>query len=549
MLGAPTIQAPPTAADPGVTKRLEQLERQNEDLAKQLREQQVRVSELESRQKDSPPAPDKKDAAPKSDKGPEKKSDGSGKAAGAEDKVYQVGASLKMEGTWKNALWFETPDKAFRWAVGGVAQFDMSFFGADQDVVNSLGTFNNLVDPGHGLDDSWSFRRARLRFSGLMWEQVEFFAQYEFAQALDLRRRTLGIGPGAPTPPNTDLDPGDNVGFNEVYLGLVEVPVLGQVRVGRHRESLNFVTATADNNQVWLERGLLFDAFNGDFNFSNGVTVQNTYLDDRVYGLVGMFHANNNTNRGFYAVGDGEYAYDGRLTCLPVYDEARETWLHLGVDYSYRNPHSAQLRYRARPMVRGGPAFLTPNVVNTGTIFTPDAQQIANLEFATACGRFTFAAEASASWVTSAYTGGLPTAAGTLPAGVRSRGTYFAEGAYVEALYFLTPDHRKYRKERPGYDRVSPRSPFYFIRGEDGLIFCRGAWEVGVRYDYVDLTHDGINGGMSNAVTLALNWYWNPNARIQMNYFWMTRDFSPPDNAGRVDGDLHGLGIRFNVDF
>lgn len=466
-----------------------------------------------------------------------------------ESKAFSVGSNLKVEGSWRNGLWFETADKAFRWNVGGVVQSDWSFFGANRDLVQSIGTFNNLVDPGTSLQDGMVFRRARLRFAGLMWEQVEFYAQYEFAQALDLRRRTLGINPVPTNPPNSDFDPGDDVGFNEVYLGLVDLPFLGTLRVGRHRESLNFVTATADNNQVWLERGLMFDAFNGDFNFSNGVTLQQTFLEDRVYGLLGFFHANNNTNRGFFAVGDGEYAYDGRLTCLPVYDEERQAWVHLGVDYSYRNPHQTQVRYRARPLVRSGPSFQTPNLLNTGTIFTPDAEQIANLEFAMAYGRFTFAAEAAASWVTSAYTGGLPRPDGTLPDGAQSRGTFLANGGYVEALYFLTPDHRKYVKDRPGYARVTPRSNFYLLDGEQGWVFSRGGWEVGLRYDFLDLTDSGINGGVGNAYSFCVNWYLNANARCQFNYSAVDRQFSPSDDEARREGYVHCLGIRFNIDF
>ncbi len=464
--------------------------------------------------------------------------------------LEKIDSNPTMEAKWKNALQFESKDKAFRWAVGGVIQFDQSFFGANDAVVRSLGTFNNLVDPGLALQDSFAFRRARLRFSGLMWEQVEFFAQYEFAQSLDLRRRTLGISPAATSVGSmNDFDPGDNVGFNEVYLGITKLPALGTIRVGRHRESLNFVTATADNNQVWLERGLMFDAFNGDFNFSNGVTVSNTVLDERAYFLFGFFHANNNSNRGFYAVGDGEYAYDIRLTGLPVYDEDTKTWVHVGADYSYRNPHASQVRYRARPNVRSGPGFLTPNVLNTGTIFTNDAQQIVNLEFAMAKGRFTFAAEASGSWVTNAVTGGPPRSDGTLPAGAVNRGTYTAAGGYVEALCFLTDDHRKYVKDRPGYARVVPKKVFRFANGSAGRIVSCGGWEVGLRYEYLDLTDRGINGGAGNAASACMNWYLNSNARIQANYVWQDRRFAPTNTAGLVNGSMHAFGLRFNADF
>ncbi len=548
-----TAQQPDLQA---LIQRLDRLEQRNEALERKNAHLETEVKKLREGSAGS--------ASKGTETSPVKKSDASEKSATASKdsatksptpkapdapKEWVVGDQLKVEGAWRNGLWFETQDKAFRWTVGGVAQMDMSYFNANQAIVDSVGNFNNLIDPGQSLQDSWAFRRARLRFSGLMWEQIEFFAQYEFAQALDLRRRTLGIAPTPNNPPNSDSDPSDNVGFNEVYLGFTKLPILGTLRIGRHRESLNFVTATQDNNQVWLERGLMFDAFNGDFNFSNGITLQRTYLDDRVYSLLGFFHSNNNSNRGFYAVGDGEYAYDVRVTGLPIYEPENEVWVHLGVDYSYRNPHEEQVRYRARPMIRSGPAFLTPNILNTGTIFTNDAQQIANLEFALARGPWTFSAEYATSWVTNAYTGGVPFADGTLPANAKRRGTYSAQGGYVELLRFLTRDHRKYRLDRPGHDRVTPNSTFYLVEGDRGWIFSQGAWEVGVRYDYVDLTNQGINGGMSHAVTACLNWYLNPNARIQWNTFWMSRTFSPSDAAGRVDGDLLGSGVRFNVDF
>jgi phosphate-selective porin OprO/OprP len=517
----PPVQETPSNSD--LLQRLDQLEKQLQQIQQEPTGSPDVLAPVE-------PAKEKSSAKPPS-----------------EDKVFQVGKLLKMEGSWKNGLWFETADKAFRWNVGGVIQYDMGWYGADQKIVDSIGTLNNAVDPSLSLNDGMALRRARLRFSGLMYEQVEFFAQYEFANSLDLRRRTLGIEPSGT--PNTDFDPGDAVGFNEVYVGLVQVPVLGQVRVGRHRESLNFVTATADNNQVWLERGLLFDAFNGDYNFSNGVTMQNSYFADRAYTLLGFFQQNNTTNRAFANVGDGEYVYDARATCLPFWNEEEELWVHIGADYSYRNPSRERIRYRARPMIRTGSSFQVPSILNTGNIFTPDAQQIANLEFASAWGRWTFAAEAACSWVTNSFTGALPGPDGKLPADAEAHGTYFAEAAYVELMYFLTPDHRKYRKDRPGYDRVAPRENFYFIKGENGPVWSRGGWEVGARYDYVDLTNSGINGGTGQAVTFALNWYLNSNTRVQGNYFWMYRNFNPNDTEGRVNGDLQGLGIRFNCDF
>lgn len=457
-----------------------------------------------------------------------------------------------MTGTWNNGLTFETEDKAFRMMVGGVTQFDMGWYGADPKLVRSIGAFNNLVDPGQALQDGMDFRRARLRMSGLAYEQIEFFAQYEFANSLDLRQRTLGIAnpAGVASPNTTNFDPADAVAFNEVYVGLIKLPVVGNVRVGRHRESLNFVTATADNYQIWMERGSLFEAFNGNYNFSNGIITSRTYLHDRVYTLFGFFMQNNNNSRQLSTVGDGDYVYDTRITCLPVWNEAEKLWVHVGVDYSYRNLYQNNVRYRVRPNVRVGTSFQVQNIIDSGNIFSEDAQQIGNLELAAAWGPWTAAAEASISTVTNAFTGGLPAANGTLPSGVTSQGTYVATGGYVELMRFLTRDHRPYVKERPGYGRVVPSRRF--ILRDDGngcTTFDIGAWEVGLRYDYADLTHGGINGGVAHGITAAVNWYLSSNARVQMNLSWMNRSFSPSDTAGRLDGDITAFGMRFNVDF
>ncbi len=511
-------------------QRLEKLERQNDELTRSL-------ETLRDREPSGTPSPVKL-LAPNPAKTDAPKADAAGKAPTA-------GANLKMDAVWKNGLSFQSADKAFKFSIGGTVQFDMGWYGAGQNIVNSIGLMNNYADPGLALSDGMDFRRARIRMNGSVYETIEYFAQYDFAQSIDLRRRTLGVtNPTALTA--GDNTPAEGTQFNEVWIGLTQLPHIGAIRIGHHREALNFVTATADRNVIWMERGLLFDAFNGDFNFGSGVTIDRTYLNDRAYSWLGFFQ---NNSRTFTAIGDGDYAYDARLTALPVWDEDAELWVHVGVDYSYRNLSQNQVRFRARPMVRVGNGFQVPNILDTGVIFSNDAQQIANLEFAAAYGRWTFASEAACSWVTNAFTGGLPLANGKLPPGAAARGTFSGTAAYTELLYFLTPDHRNYRKERPGYDRVVPRENFIYANGEHGSICSRGAWEVGVRYDALDLTDSGINGGTGQAITFALNWYLNPNARMQWNYFVMHRGFVPGDTAARVSGDLQGLGFRVNMDF
>lgn len=81
-----------------------------------------------------------------------------------------------------------------------------------------------------------------------------------------------------------------------------------------------------------------------------------------------------------------------------------------------------------------------------------------------------------------------------------------------------------------------------------------GAWQVALRYDYIDLTDQEIFGGEAQAVTFAVNWYWTPYARMQFNYIvgeLQKRRFPDSDdpNAAIVGGDYQALGVRALVDF
>lgn len=63
------------------------------------------------------------------------------------------------------------------------------------------------------------------------------------------------------------------------------------------------------------------------------------------------------------------------------------------------------------------------------------------------------------------------------------------------------------------------------------------------------LTHrlkdDGINGGTVDDFTAGLNWFWNPNAKVQFNYAIAFRDAA--DNTS--DGTIQEAGFRVAFDF
>jgi phosphate-selective porin OprO/OprP len=567
-------QQPAPTQDPvdlkALLERMDRLEKQNEELKKQVEEQKHLIDAEDKTDPDGKgPKIESKaveklvDEYLKAKENAPKAEEATCSSCGPNEKCYEVGKQLEFKASWKDGVWLETADKAFTFHVGGRIDFDTSWYTAPHSVVNSIGQFNNYFDPNQGLQDGWDIRRFRLRVDGTMWEQFDYRVEADFAGAIDLRRRTLGI---SPTPPGTgtafDINPAPAVRMTDVYMEYRDLPCLGTFRIGHQREILTFANGSSDNFQPFMERPMIFTAFNNDFQFDNGIVLYNNYLCNRLYSWVGVFRPNdivtNDDRDGGFSVGNGRYAYDARLTALPVWLDGGREWLLLGAAYSYREVTNDQTRFRATPLVQSAPGgFQVPNIINTGTILTPDAEQIFNLEVASAWGPLTVTAEWSAANLGRAFTstGNLtippdPLTPAKLAAnGLTNRGSYFAQGYYVEVLYFLTGEFRPLRLNQPAYDRVNVEEKAFWVLGPHGHLFGRGAWELGLRYDYLDLSNHNINGGFAHAITAGVNWYLNPSMKIQFNYFWMNRNFEPTDFAGRQEGDLNGFGMRYHVDF
>ena len=103
-----------------------------------------------------------------------------------------------------------------------------------------------------------------------------------------------------------------------------------------------------------------------------------------------------------------------------------------------------------------------------------------------------------------------------------------------------------------------PRNNFYVMRDRNGrIIGSEGGWQVGARYQYASLNDGQINGGMLNALTLGVNWFFNPNAKLQFNYDFCYRDFNnvvyKPGTKTLASHDgsgwITGFGTRLAFDF
>jgi phosphate-selective porin OprO/OprP len=52
-------------------------------------------------------------------------------------------------------------------------------------------------------------------------------------------------------------------------------------------------------------------------------------------------------------------------------------------------------------------------------------------------------------------------------------------------------------------------------RGDPTCSF--GAWQLGARFSYLDLYDKAIRGGQVYDWTVGVDWYWNPNMKVQFN--------------------------------
>ncbi|NLX05981.1 MAG: porin [Phycisphaerae bacterium] len=385
------------------------------------------------------------------------------------DRKYDDGhGPLVVRADRRDGLRMETADGTSHIRIGGQIQSDAAWF-CDKDA--SVGE----------LEDKIECRRARLFVSGVIRENVVFEVEYDFA--------------------------GGDPDFEDVYLGIRHLPVIGHVRVGHFKEPLSIEELISNNHTTFMERSLA-NVFAPSRN--HGLMIYDTAFADRATWAVGVFRETDDFSD---CSGDTDCSYTGRITCLPWYRDDGARLLHLGAAYSRRSPNNRLLSYGQRPE-----SHLAPDFVDTGQ-FQARRADLIGLETALVHGPLTLQGE---------YIQNIVDA-------INSRDVCF-QAFYIQAAWFLTGETRPYDRETGVFDRLIPKKSFCCPNGQRGF----GAWEIAARYSYLDLDDGPIEGGRLSDLTLGLNWYLNPNARVMWNYVLA-------DLAG--DGDAGIFQIRLQIDF
>lgn len=378
---------------------------------------------------------------------------------------------------FKNGFFLETQDKSFKLGIGGRTQVDWTFVREHPALEAKVGA----------IEDGVEFRRTRLHAEGAMVRNVEFKTELDFA--------------------------GGAVAYKTVALSLKNIPFAGKATVGHHFEPFGLETQTSSKYTTFMERSFLADWAPER---STGLSLSNTALDEMLAWSAGIFR---DTNAAGDRTGDGEQAYTGRLSASPVYGEDGRRLLHLGAAYHHRelNKNAAgvpQLRLRSRPE-----AHLLPRFVDTGNLNLQELD-LGGGEAALVFGPLSLQGEYALADTE----------------GRTSREPEFGTW-YGQASYFITGEHRPYKRATGLFDRVKPDRNFH--DGKGGW----GAWELALRRSEADLNDraDGVAGGRLRDHTLGLNWYLNPNTRVLWNYVRADLRNMPHD------ADI--FMVRFHIDF
>jgi phosphate-selective porin OprO/OprP len=453
--------------------------------------------------------------------------DAQAQAAAAQSAASEGGKSdLDLKVKWRGAPEFSSGDGKFKMKVRGRLHVDYDNIDQDEEIT------------GRPDVSAAEIRRARLGIEGVLWYDVKYIVEVDFAN--------------------------DAVSVKDAYAeytGLAED--LG-LRFGNFKTFNSLDQLNSSNYRTFQETPAFVEAYGIDRQIGAGVI----YAKDHYTLAAGIFGPfSSNDERWLEDVKTGS----ARITLAPINRDVNGVHqvVHVGASWRQReqaeylrspsggtstlNPLNDQLfQYRAR----GADLHLADRFVSTPAIF--DRDTFWGLEGLIIWQSFHVQAE---------YT---QLEAEISPLFVGSDPTY--TGWYVDAGWFITGETQSYSKGVFGRPKV--KNPVVWSKGGGW-----GAWQLAGRYDVLDLTDKAtsIQGpavvippiapsvNVANACTLCgeqttwivgVNWWLNDYSRIQFQYGESEIEggnFALAGNAAgfnRNDGaNIKGFGTRFQVDW
>jgi phosphate-selective porin OprO/OprP len=453
--------------------------------------------------------------------------DAKAQASEAKTAAAEGGKSdLDLKVKWRGAPEFSSGDGKFKMKVRGRLHVDYNAI--DQD-------FRITGRPDVSAAE---IRRARLGVEGVLWHDVKYIVEVDFAQ--------------------------DAVSLKDAYAEYTGLAKDLGLRVGNFKTFNSLDQLNSSNYRTFLETPALVEAWTID----RQIGAAAIYAKDHFTLSAGIFGPYSNTEeRWLEDVKTGS----ARITVAPINREVNgvNQVVHLGASWRGReqaedlrsgsngptggvtNPLNDQLfQYRAR----GADLHLADRFVSTPAIF--DRDNFWGLEALVIWKSFHVQAEYTQleAEVSPLFNGADPT----------------YTGWYVDAGWFITGETLPYNKGVFGRPKVK-HPVFNSYNGVRGW----GAWQIAGRYDVLDLTDKATTlqgtpvaiGGVTvnNACTtcgeqstwiVAVNWWLNDYSRIQFQYGESDIEGGPQllvdgiTSANRNDGaSIKGFGTRVQVDW
>jgi phosphate-selective porin OprO/OprP len=280
------------------------------------------------------------------------------------------------------------------------------------------------------------------------------------------------------------------------WIRFTRISVLDRIKFGHQKEAVSLEELISIKDITFMERALPVRALAPGRNL--GINYRNAFLEERMTWAFGGFWETGSLE-GFGEARDRLDEAAGlnlttRITGFPWYENGGKNLIHLGLSYSYQfrdeNDPESTARYRSRPESR----LTDDRFVDTGD-FSLGRGHLMGAELAFLHGPFSFQGEYLYSFNDSELEGD--------PA---------FWGYYLYISYVLTGESRGYKPKNGVFSGIRPK---YSCNPRQGNW---GAWELALRYSYVDLNDAMIKGGEESNFTAGLNWYLFPRIRCMFNY-------------------------------
>jgi phosphate-selective porin OprO/OprP len=420
---------------------------------------------------------------------------------------------------------------------------DFEEFSGDKSIVHSGSSASTMKVSGRIHADYWTFpendadidtleggpagpqarlgfRRMRFGVAGNLTANMEYKIEMEFAG-------------------------GNDSEFRDAYLGWNELPFLQTVLLGNQKRPYGLDHLNSSRYNVFLERPFVIEGFNQDAR-RFGLQSYGVSENERWNWRYGVFNQRLIQDEGNYIGDNLQLEIAARLANTFWWDEVSDGrgYGHWAVSHSYASPDGEnpngdvagtgpfanEARFRHRPEARSGTRWL-----DTGRIDGTNYYNLWGLEGVLNFGALQLVGEAQ--YINLQRDGG----AGP---------DLDFWGGYVYASYFLTGEHMPWERDSGTLGRIKPFENFFLVDTACGRVGSGwGAWQVAARYSYADFNSGDIFGGIGEAMTLGLNWYWTANSRMQFNWIHGNIKDNRETRGVPLSGFYDILGARFMVDF